>query len=293
VALAKGSHVRVEDLERRLRKRLPEALGEWLRGRLRADGLPPEQIERRVAGLSFSFEPADIINQVMSFGAATPVEVNVRGKNLNDDREYAGRVLARLKQVPSLRDLQFSQSLDYPTVDVKLDRQRAGLSGVTASQVSGSLVSATSSSRFVVPNYWADPASGIGYQVQLEVPPYEMNSSHQIGIVPVRDSGQGPILLRDMAQIKPGTMPGEYDRYNMTRQVTITANIEGEDLGRVTDHVRRALAEVHDEYERELGPDKFKERFGALSVDVRGQAEAWAAASRCRAVRRGATGPAG
>ncbi len=273
VALAKGSPVRVEDLERRLRKRLPEVLGEWLRARLRAEGLPSEQIERRVAGLAFSFEPADIINQVMSFGAATPIEINVRGKNLNDDREYAGRVLARLRQVPSLRDLQISQSLDYPTVDVKLDRQRAGLSSVSASQVSGSLVSATSSSRFVVPNYWADPASGIGYQVQLEVPPYQMNSANQIGIVPVRDTGRGPILLRDMAQIKPGTMPGEYDRYNMTRQLTITANIEGEDLGRVSGQVDQALAAVHDEYLLELGPEKFKSRFGALAVDVRGQAE--------------------
>ncbi len=273
VGLAKGRPVHVEDLERRLRRRLPEVLGEWLRGRLRAEGLSSEQVERRVQALAFSFEPADIINQVMSFGAATPVEVNVRGKNLTDDREYAGRVLARLKQVPSLRDVQISQSLDYPTVDVKLDRQRAGLSGVSASQVSGSLVASTSSSRFVVPNYWADPASGIGYQVQLEVPPYQMNSAKEIGIIPIRDGGQGPILLRDMAAIKAGTMPGEYDRYNMTRLVTITANIEGEDLGRVSGHIDQALAAVRDEYQRELGPDKYKERFGALNIDVRGQAE--------------------
>jgi multidrug efflux pump subunit AcrB len=244
VGLKKGSHVRVEDLERRLRERLPERLGEWLRSRLRAEGLPSEQVERRARALAFSFEPADMINQVMSFGAATPVEVQVRGKSLNDDRAYAERILARLKRVPSLRDLQFSQSLDYPTVDVKLDRQRAGLSGVTATQVSGSLVAATSSSRFVVPNYWADPATGIGYQVQLEIPPYRMNSPDEIGSVPVRDTGQGTILLRDMAQIRPGTMPGEYDRYNMTRLLSITANIEGEDLGRVAAHVAGALRDA-------------------------------------------------
>src|SRR5208282_2553616 len=138
-------------------------------------------------------------------------------------------------------DLQLSQSLDYPTVDVKLDREGAGLSGVTTSNVSGSLLAATSSSRFVVPNYWADPASGIGYQVQVEIPPFQMNSIQQIGTVPIKETAQGQILLRAMTQIRPGTMPGEYDRYNMTRLVSMTANIEGEDLGRVAGRIADAL----------------------------------------------------
>jgi multidrug efflux pump subunit AcrB len=241
VALKKGSPVRVEELEHRLRDRLPQRLGEWLRTRLQSERLTADQVAQRVQALQLSFEPADIINEVMSFGSPTPVEIMVRGKDLAEDRDYAGRVLARLKQVPSLRDLQFSQSLDYPTVDVKLNRERAGLSGVTMTQASSSVVAATSSSRFVVPNFWADPATGIGYQVQVEVPPYRMNSAGQIGTVPIKDTPQGQILLRDMAHIQRGTMPGEYDRYNMTRLVSLTANIEGEDLGRVAGHVARAL----------------------------------------------------
>ena len=183
-------------------------------------------------GLAFSFEPADIINSVMSFGSPTPVEISVRGKDLAEDRKHAEHVLAQLRQIPSLRDLQWSQSLDYPTVEVKLDRERAGLSGVTVNQVANSVVAATSSSRFVVPNYWADPTTGIGYQVQVEIPPFQMNSLSQIGTVPIKDTAQGQILLRDMAQLGSGTMPGEYDRNNMMRLVSLTANIEGEDLGR-------------------------------------------------------------
>jgi multidrug efflux pump subunit AcrB len=224
-----------------LRERLPERLGEWLRPELAKLKLTQDQIEQRVRALSFSFEPADIINEVMSFGSATPVEIAVRGKNLAEDRTYADKVLAKLKEVPSLRDLQYSQSLNYPTVEVKLDRERAGLSGVSATQVSNSLLAATSSSRFVVPNYWADPATGIGYQVQLEIPPFQMNSTQQIGTVPIKDTEHGQILLRDMAQIRSGSMPGEYDRYNMTRLLSVTGNIEGEDLGRVAGHIADAL----------------------------------------------------
>jgi multidrug efflux pump subunit AcrB len=241
VGLKKGSQVRVEDLERRLRERLPQRLGEWLRTRLRSEGLTSDQIEQRVQALAFSFEPADIINEVMSFGSPTPVEVVVRGKDLSQDRDYAERILAQLQKVPSLRDLQFSQSLYYPTVDVKLDRERAGLSGVLTTHVSNSVVAATSSSRFVVPNYWADPTTGIGYQVQVEIPPFQMGSIQQIGSVPIKDTDQGQILLRDMAQIRPGSMPGEYDRYNMTRLVSMTANVEHEDLGRVAGVIAKAL----------------------------------------------------
>jgi multidrug efflux pump subunit AcrB len=245
VGLTKGSHVRVEELERGLRERLPERLGDWLRARLQSEGLTADQIAQRVEALAFSFEPADIINQVMSFGSPTPVEIAVRGKNLAHDRQYADRVLARLQQVSALRDVQIGQSLDYPTVDVKLDRQRAGLSAVTTAQVASSVVAATSSSRFVVPNYWADPATGIGYQVQVEIPPFQLRSIHDIGTVPIQATSQGQILLRDMAQIRRGTMPGQYDRYNMTRLVSITANIEGEDLGRVAGHIDRALRAVN------------------------------------------------
>jgi multidrug efflux pump subunit AcrB len=246
VALKKGSPVRVEELQRRLRQRLPQRLGEWLRPRLQSQGLTEDQVEQRVRALSFSFEPADIINNVMSFGSPTPLEIVVRGKDLAQDRDYAERALAQLKKVPSLRDLQFSQSLNYPTVDVKVDRERMGLSGVVTTQVSNSLVAATSSSRFVVPNFWADPATGIGYQVQVEVPPFFMNSTQRIGTIPIKDTKDGQILLRDMAQIRPGSMPGEYDRYNMIRVLSLTANIEGEDLGRVAGHVSQVLKSVNE-----------------------------------------------
>src|SRR5262249_44681846 len=158
----------------------------------------------------------------------------------------------------SLRDLQFAQSLDYPAVEVRVDRERAGLSRVTVGDVSRSLVEATSSSRFVVPIFWADPKTGIGYYVQVQVPPYEMNSAAEVGMVSIKGQTDKQLLVRDVASVHSGTMPGEYDRYNMKRVVSLTANIEGEDLGRVIGHLHRAL-------EAAGAPPR-----GAM-VDVRGQ----------------------
>jgi len=210
-------------------------------------------------GVRLWFEPADIVSGVMSFGSPTPVEVAVTGSSLADDRAFAEKLRVELAQIPSLRDLQYGLSLDYPTVSIEIDRERAGLSGVTAQDVDRSVVASTSSSRFVVPNYWPDPKTGIGYQVQVEVPYQVMDSLEKVETVPIQKPGlDRQVLLRDVAQVRPGTMPGEYDRYNMKRTVSLTANIFGEDLGRVAGHVERAIARVG-------APPK------GVTVDIRGQ----------------------
>src|SRR5579871_806335 len=263
IGLKEGSSVRVEELEHRLRDELPRRLQEWLTAKLRSEHLSPEQIAERVHGLKLSFEPADIVNEVMSFGSPTPVEVAVSGLAFTgpkaaEHRAYVDKIRAELVKIASLRDLQFAQSLDYPAVTVEVDRQRAGLSGVTTRELANSLVSATSSSRFVVPNFWAAPDTGIGYQVQVEIPPYQMSSAEEIGMVPVKGNGNSQLLLRDVAQVREGKVPGEYDRYNMRRLLSLTANVEGEDLGRVATQVRRALAAAGE-------PPR------GVQVDVRGQ----------------------
>ncbi len=246
VALKPDSGVRVEELKRRLRERLPERLQAWMRQRLSAEGLTGPEVDARVRALRFSFEPADIINEVMSFGSPTPVEVAVSGPNFADSRAYADKVLAELAKVPALVDLRVVQSLDYPAVAVEVDRERAGLSGVTTSDVAKSLVPATSSSRFTVPIFWADPKSGIGYQVQVEVPPYKINSAEEIGLLPISNPQKKTLLLRDVAGVHPRKVVGEYDRYNMRRMVSMTANIQGTDLGSVAGDLARALRRVNE-----------------------------------------------
>jgi multidrug efflux pump subunit AcrB len=242
VALKPGSGIRVEALKHRLREKLPQKLGEWLERQLQAEGLPSEQISQRVHGLKFSFEPADVVNEVMSFGSPTPIEVAVSGPDFAETRAYAEKVKNQLAGIPSLRDLQFAQSLDYPSVEVRVDRELAGKSHLTVADVSRSLVEATSSSRFVTPIFWADPKTGIGYYVQVQVPPYKMNSAAEVGMVSIKGKTDQQLLVRDVAQVRESKQPGEYDRYNMRRLLSMTANIEGEDLGRVIGHLNHALA---------------------------------------------------
>jgi multidrug efflux pump subunit AcrB len=196
---------------------------------------------KQMPGVRFSFEPADIVNEVMSFGSPTPLEIAVNGPSLAESRAHLEKVYRLLADIPSIRDLQISQSLDYPTVEVQLDRERAGLSSISPADAARSLVPVTSSSRFTVPNFWPDPKSGIGYQVQIQIPQRATTSISDLGNVPIKHAG-GEMLLRDVSELVASSMPGQYDRYNMKREVSLTANIFGEDLGRVSQRVNQALA---------------------------------------------------
>jgi multidrug efflux pump subunit AcrB len=261
VSLKRGSGIRVEDLKTRLRDELKERLQGWLRTKLLDEGQTSAHADERVSGLRLSFEPADIVNEVMSFGSPTPVEVAVSGPKLAESRAYAEKVRAQLADIPSLRDLQFVQPLDYPTVDVRLDREKLGRMGGTVKDLTDSVIAGTSSSRYMVPLYWPDPNTGIGFQVQVEIPQEKMKSPLDVALLQVRSpeqTGGPPLRVRDVAQVQRGEMPGEYDRYNMRRLVSMTANIQGEDLGRVGGHIDRALKAAGD-------PPR-----GAM-VDLRGQ----------------------
>ena len=215
----------------------PEApRGEPLRERLRAS------LQRELPGTQVSFEAGDIVTQVMSFGAPTPVEVDVQGVNLQDDYGYAQKIRDSLAKLGFLRDLQFAQEMNFPTLDINIDRNRTGQFGLTMSDVVRSVVPATSSSRFTEPNYWRDPNSGNAFQIQVELPQNQMQSLEQVGNVPVMPAGDRQPLLENIATLKTGTMPGEIDRYNGQRVVSLTANIHEITLGAAASRIAQAVA---------------------------------------------------
>ncbi len=240
----------------------------WLAVQLapEADIAVPAFVERlravfaqELPGVRLSFEPQDIVARVMSFGSPTPIEVAVTHPELEASRVHAERIRDALAALPFLRDVQIAQTLDFPTVAVEIDRARAGQLGVSVEDVTRSLVAATTSSRFTVANFWADPKSGISYNLQVQIPEARLGSVEDLGNIPVRSSDAGTVLLRNLAHIAPGTAVGTYERYNMDRVVSVTANLEGAALGEAASAVREILAELGS------GADP------RLRVDLRGQ----------------------
>ncbi len=210
-----------------------EALQEKLRG----------VFAREFSGASVAFEPSDIVARVMSFGSNMPVEVTVNGPDLAASRGYADKVFEKLKAMPELRDVQFGQTLDYPSVNVDVNRERAGLLGVKVSDVTRALVAATTSSRFTQPVYWNDAKTGVSYSLQVQIPQPLTKSVEDLQNVPVGSGGKA-VLLRNVAGVSRGTAVGQYERYNMARVVSISANLHRADLGTVARRIEDALAAV-------------------------------------------------
>lgn len=215
-------------------------------------GIPTAQVEeelrRRIPelapGTEIAFEAPDLVSQVMSFGAPTPIEIAVAGPALPESESYGNQIVERLSKIDYLRDVQISELLDYPSVEIEVDRERASQLGVTVEEVGKALAPATWSSRFTTPVYWADPKSGIAYQVQVEIPQSMIQSIEDVARVPIKSAGGAPTLLGDVADVSFGNAVGEYHRYNMQRMVTVTANIAGEDLGAAASDIRAALASL-------------------------------------------------
>lgn len=218
--LAKGAHVDMEPFKERLRNRFQKELPKVL----------------------FSFEPGDIVNQVMNIGSTTPIGVIVRGHDLIEDRIFAEKIKNEMAKIPYIRDLQFAQPQEYPTCEVKIDRELAGQLGLTPVDIGMSLQPAYYSSRYVLKSFWKDRNSGVSYQIQVQVPQDQITSKSDIENFPTMNNTklQHP-LIADVAKVAYGTCVGEYDRYNMMRMVGLTANIYGKDLGTVGDLVKQAV----------------------------------------------------
>ncbi len=243
VAFREQSGIELAEFRQRLRRVLPERVIPWLARRLEEGGLSQREAGEQAGKATFGFEPGDIVSQVMSFGSLTPIAVRLVGTDLDDVRQHAEKIAGEMKRIPSLRDVQFEQTLDYPTVEVDIDREKAGLSEATVEDVRKALVMATSSTRFTDLNYWVDVSTGFDYLVEVLMPPTKMVRAEDVELLPIQPVNPlVNLMVRDVATVRQWLAPGEYDRDMSQRYLTVTANVEGEDMGRASRRVARAIA---------------------------------------------------
>ncbi len=218
VNLDEDYKVRIEDLKETIRKDVLEKYPE----------------------LRISFEPIELTEKIMAQGANTPIEVRVAGKDMGDIKAYSAKLLARLRQIPFLRDVQIAQPLNYPTVNITVDRNKLALIGLNIDDVTRSITDVTSSSRFTDKNLWLDNNNAYTYQSQVEVPEYMMNSLEQLKSTSLV-KGQPRPVLTDVATVQVDTLPGEYDRSGPRRFVTVSANMYDKDLASATAAIQRSI----------------------------------------------------
>jgi multidrug efflux pump subunit AcrB len=202
-----------------------------------------QELPRRFPGMSFSFLPADIVSQILNFGAPAPIDLQVRGNDLGADYAYANKLLSQIRHIPGVADARIQQSASVPTINVNMDRTRAQYTGVTAADVTNSLVVNLASSLQVAPTYWLNEKNGVTYPIALQTPQYQIDSLPALQNLPINATGAPTTVLGGIADIRRTQSSAVVSQYDISPMVEIYATTQGRDLGAVSADIQKIMAQ--------------------------------------------------
>lgn len=202
-----------------------------------------KKISQKYPKVAFNFESMELTEKIMGQGAMTPIEVKVGANQVKGAFAHASKIEANLKKVPFLRDVRIAEPIAYPNLEIEVNRDLAGQFGLTMQDITRTLVTATSSTRFTDKNLWIDPKSGLVFQTQVQIPEGVMSSEERLRSLPLKAGSLRPVL-EDVATIRKITAPAQVNRKGPNRYVTIVANVYGKDLGTASKAVKQSIKDV-------------------------------------------------
>lgn len=233
-----------------------------------------QHISAEFPGCTAYFQPADIINQVLSFGLGTPIDVQIEGPDFEKSHTLAVNLMNEMHKIPGIVDLHIKQQFDYPAIHLNVDRIQAARMGLSQRDVANSLLVTLSGSATFSPTYYLNPANGVSYIVAVKQPARDIGSVDDILATPVtpqgganegstpgvESSGSRLQILGNLATSMPARTLSEANHVDIQRVVNIAANVEGKDLASVLKGIDRAIG-------------KFGELPKGHRIKVRGQGE--------------------
>ncbi len=203
------------------------------------------RLPERFPGFTLSFLPADIISQILNFGAPSPIDIQVRSNDSEAAFEHANRILAKLRRVPGVVDARIQQSRSAPVFDVDVDRTRAQYVGLTTRDVTNSLVVNLAGSSQVAPTYWLNRENGVTYSIVLQTPQYRLDSLAALSNLPIMAPAASQLqVLGGVADVRRDVANAVVSQYDLQSMVQVYAAVQDRDLGAVATDVRRIIAEL-------------------------------------------------
>jgi multidrug efflux pump subunit AcrB len=204
-----------------------------------------EQLPRLFPGMTFAFLPADIVSQILNFGAPAPIDLQVRGANIEANFAYANKLLSRIRRIPGIADARIQQSPSAPTFNIDVDRTRAQYVGLTERDVTNSLVVNLAGSSQVAPTYFLNPDNGVSYSIVMQTPQYSIDSLSALQALPITAVGnsQSPIL-GGIADVKRTVSSAVVSQYDIQTMAQIFATPQGRDLGALADDINKLVADT-------------------------------------------------
>ncbi len=219
-----GGHRPTEEYVRRLRK----ALNDQFPGNL------------------FYFLPADIVSQTLNFGLPAPFDIQIVGRDYENNRRVAAGLVEQIRHIPGAVDAHVQQPADLPHLDVTVDRAKAAELGLTEQDVANSVLLSLSGSSQVQPTYWLDTRIGVQYLINTRVPEYMMNSVETFQSTPI-DAGASGQILANVATVTRSNIPPVFTHYDVAPVIDVYGGVDGRDLGGVLDDLQPLIAQAQKE----------------------------------------------
>jgi multidrug efflux pump subunit AcrB len=208
------------------------------------------RLNREFPGIAFYFLPADIVSQSINFGLPAPFDIQLVGRNQAKNREVAGRLADKIRQVPGAVDVRVQQPADLPKLSVAVDRTKASGMGLAERDVANSIMLSLSGSSQVTPVYWMDPRVGVQYLVNIRVPERQMDSLATLNSIPINASQPGrgdEQLLANLATVTRTAGAPMISHYNVMPVIDIFGGVSGRDLGGVLHDLKPLIAQAESE----------------------------------------------
>ncbi|MCC6981497.1 MAG: efflux RND transporter permease subunit [Candidatus Melainabacteria bacterium] len=204
-----------------------------------------DSLPQRFPGVEFSFDTGGMLTAALNFGLPSPINVQVEGNDLKVSMQIAQQILAKAKQIEGVADARIQQKLDYPQIDVSIDRLKAAALGLTAEDVVKNIVTSFNSSINFEPAFWVDNSNGNHYFLGAQYPEELIRSFETLKDIPITSAMQkAPVLLRNIATFTKTLAPLEVNHMNIVRVVDVFADVDGRDIGSVSSEIEREMKTI-------------------------------------------------
>ena len=204
-----------------------------------------ESMAQELPHLSTYFSSGGIVDAVLNQGLPAPIDVQLNGSNIDAVYESAVGVAGAIRRLPGVSDVYIPQDVDYPSLRLDIDRERAATLGLNQREVVDNVITALTSNQMIAPSYWVDPKSGNDYMLTVQYPENHVRNLLDLRGIPLHgDRVKDPTLLDAVTQVTPMKSPTEIDHYQIRRVIDIYVNPAGEDLGRLATGIRRILRDT-------------------------------------------------
>ncbi len=188
--------------------------------------------------LSAYFQSGGLVDAVLNLGLPAPIDVQVAGSNLDNSYSTAVQLARQIRRIPNVADVFIPQDIDYPALELDVDRTRARELGLDQREVVGNLITALTSNQMIAPSFWIDPRTGNDYMLTVQYPESQVKSVNDLRAIPLRGSRNAEATRLDMVStIRRIKSPTEVDHYQLRRTIDVFVRPLGEDLARVANSI--------------------------------------------------------